>query len=701
MEQLIAQKLHITKNQVTNVIDLLEQGATIPFIARYRKEKTGSLDETIITSIQEEIALLKKLQLRKATINKRLKELNIQNPDLLDKINRCFDPAELEDIYLPYRPKRRTRAQAAREKGLEPLAKMVMSQRGINWKNKIQGKMTVEEAVEGIKDIIAEWVNEHAYARKSIRQQYESHALLVSKVIKAKKTEASKYKDYFDFDQRLRNVPSHRFLAISRGEKEGLLRVKLEIDKERALNKLSRIFLKSSGYDADLIYDAIVEGFKRLMAPSIEKEVMNKAKEKADEEAINIFGENLKQLLMTPPLGEKNLIAIDPGYRTGCKVACLNHQGGFQSYSTIFPHPPQHKTHEARETIQKLIRKHKIEAIAIGDGTAGRETFQFINSMVKESGIDVHLINEAGASIYSASENAREEFPDLDLTVRGAISIGRRLMDPLSELVKIDPKSIGVGQYQHDVNQDKLKERLDAIVVNAVNKVGVNLNTAGYHLMKYVSGIGPKLAKNIVQFRKENGAFISRKQLNKVPGLGPKAYEQCAGFLRINEGINPLDSSGVHPERYPLIKSMAEDLNEKVEQLIRNTNLISSIIPTKYINQEIGLPTINDIMAELGNPGLDPRGKPQKVVYDEGVHSFEDLIEGMQLNGRITNLTKFGAFVDIGIKENGLIHISQITDRFIKDPAEILNLGQAVKVSILSLDEDRKRIQLSMKGVPQ
>lgn len=701
--QLISDALAIGKRQVAATVELLEEGATIPFISRYRKEATGSLDETQVAAIDAEMKRLDTLIKRKETVLKSIAEQKKLTPELESKINNCWDAIELEDLYLPYKPKRKTRATKAKELGLEPLATIIMEQRERDIELRAEQFITdevpdVEAALAGARDIIAEWVNEDANARNTVRRIFDRGASIGSKVFLTKQEEAAKYRDYFDYNEPLKHVPSHRLLAILRAEEEGFLRVSIDIEEEQALERLERQFVKSNNSCADQVALAVKDAYKRLMSPSLEIEFRNKAKEKADAEAIQVFAENLRQLLLAAPLGPKRTLAIDPGYRTGCKVACLDEQGNLLNYTTIYPHPPQSRVLESAEIIQDLVAKYKIQAIAIGNGTASRETDQFIRQSVdKNVGLEIFVVSEAGASIYSASDVAREEFPDLDLTVRGAISIGRRLMDPLAELVKIDPKSIGVGQYQHDVDQTKLKESLDQVVISVVNQVGVNLNTASKHLLQYVSGIGPKMAENIILYRKENGTFQSRKDLMQVKGLGAKAFEQSAGFLRIPNATNPLDNSAVHPESYHIVNKMAKDVNESVEALIKNNATRQQIDIKKYVTEKVGLPTLQDILKELAKPGLDPRGEAEVFAFEESVKEITDLKTGMWLPGIVTNLAKFGAFVDIGIKENGLVHISQITNRFIKDPAEVLKLGQKVTVRIVEVDVARKRVQLSMK----
>jgi uncharacterized protein len=699
----ISSTLAINKSQVTNTVKLLEEGATIPFISRYRKEATGSLDETEVTAIEKEWKRLLELVKRREAILKSINDQELLTPELELKINNCWNMAELEDIYLPYKPKRKTRASAAREKGLEPLAEIIMAQKEDKIEKIAEKYLNdevpdIEAALAGARDIIAEWINENADARNKIRQLFERDAIISSKVIEKKKDEGIKYQDYFDFSEPLERCAGHRLLAIRRAEQEGILRVSISIDNENAIESIEKIFIKNKNESAVQVGLSIKDAHKRLLAPSIETEFKNSSKAKADEEAIHVFSENLRQLLLSPPLGPKVTMAIDPGFRTGCKLVCLDQQGNLLHHATIFPHPPQPKEVEATEKVTELLEKYKVEAIAIGNGTAGRETERFIKSLIGEtSSTEIFMVNEAGASIYSASETAREEFPDLDLTFRGAISIGRRLMDPLAELVKIDAKSIGVGQYQHDVNQDNLKDGLDKVVTSAVNQVGVNLNTASQHLLSYVSGIGPKLAKSIIKYRRENKTFRSRKELIKVSGLGAKAFEQSAGFLRIPAAENPLDNSAVHPESYSIVAKMAKDLSQPVKSLIKAANLRQQININNYVTDTVGLPTLNDIMKELEKPGLDPRGKAEVFSFSETINEITDLKPGMQLPGVVTNLTKFGAFVDIGIKENGLLHISQITDRFIKDPSEVLTLDQKIMVRVVEIDVERKRIQLSMK----
>ncbi len=702
MNKRIAQSTNISEKQVTAVLNLLNDGATIPFIARYRKEATGSLDEVAIEKIDNEQKKLIELEKRKTSILARLEELKVNKPNLIEQIKNCYDPKELEDLYLPYKQKRKTKATVAIENGLEPLAKIIMSQRQNDIMNQAfryaRNGLSADDALEGARHIIAEWVSESPAARNTIRTSYERHATLTCKVDKKKTADAQKYKDYFDFNQSVNRLPSHRLLAILRAEKEGLLKVKMEIDTERALERLERIFIRSSADAADHIRIAVKDSYKRLLTPSIETEIRKDAKEKADIEAIGIFANNLTQLLMAAPLGSKPILALDPGFRSGCKLTCLDAQSNLVHNSTIYPHQPQNQTDDARHLIESLIKKYNIEAIAIGNGTAGRETEQFVKSFLpKDSAVEVYLISEAGASIYSASEAAREEFSDLDLTVRGSVSIGRRLIDPLAELVKIDPKSIGVGQYQHDVDQNKLKASLDNVVSFTVNKVGVNVNTASKHLLQHVAGLGPKLAQNVVDHRNANGSFNSIESVKKVKGFGAKAFEQSAGFLRVLGGSNPLDASAVHPESYSLVKKIASKSNLDLKQLIGNEHAVKEIDLPSFITDTVGLPTLQDIITELKKPGLDPRGAAKTTEFDDRIRDIKDIRIGMRLPGKVSNLTKFGAFVDIGIKENGLIHISEISDKRISDPAEVLRLDQVVSARVIEVDLERKRIALSLK----
>ncbi len=703
---IIAGHLQLKEIQVLNTISLLEEGATVPFISRYRKERTGSLDEVQVLQIKEQHEKFTELEKRKETVLKTIEEQDALTPELKSRIENCFDPVELEDIYLPYKPKRRTKATIAKEKGLEPLAKILMKQaerdplfRAASFLN--EEVETAEDALAGARDIMAEWMSENEKARNIVRREFQKTAGISSRVIKGKEEEGEKFRDYFEWNEPLKKCPSHRLLAMRRGEKEGFLRITIKPDDERALENLERFFVQGNNASAEQVALAVKDSYKRLIEPSIETEFANLSKEKADDEAIGVFAENLRQLLLAPPLGQKRILAIDPGYRTGCKVVCMDEQGNLLHNETIYPHKPQDEKKMAAKKISSMVEVYKIEAIAIGNGTASRETEAFIKKLRYNREVRVFVVSEDGASVYSASPVARKEFPQYDVTVRGAISIGRRLMDPLAELVKIDPKSIGVGQYQHDVDQKKLKNSLDAVVELSVNSVGVNLNTASQHLLNYISGLGPQLAQNMVDYRKENGAFQSREELKKVPRMGPKAFEQAAGFLRIPDATNPLDNSAVHPESYHIVKKIAKDLKCEISDLIRNEELVSKIDLNNYVTEDIGLPTLNDIKNELLKPGRDPR-KPIKVFeFAEGIFAIEDLQEGMVLPGIVNNITKFGAFVDVGVKQSGLIHISELADRFVSDPNEIVKLHQHVKVRVKEVDVARKRIQLSLKGVEQ
>ena len=702
INKLISQALDIREPRIEKTINLLEEGATIPFISRYRKEVTGGLDEVQIGAIKEQHDKLKELVKRKETILKSIDEQEKLTPELRKRIEDCWISSELEDIYLPYKPKRQTRAEIARKKGLEGLAKLIMSQQNFDVEAKAQTFVKgdvkdVDEAISGACDIIAEWVNESEAARNSIRNLFSYEAVITSKVVKGKEEEGDKYRDYFDFSEKLAKCSSHRILAIRRGESEGFLRVNIAPDEEKALERLDKIFVKGDSEATGYVEDAITDSYKRLLKPSIETEFAAASKEKADEEAIHVFVENLRQLLLAAPLGQKRILGIDPGYRTGCKLVCLDDQGNLLHNETIYPHPPQNEKTQAGRKVVKLVTTYNIDAIAIGNGTASRETEHFITNLRYEKEVKVFVVSENGASIYSASKIAREEFPNYDVTVRGAVSIGRRLMDPLAELVKIDPKSIGVGQYQHDVDQTKLKKSLDLTVESCVNLVGVNVNTASKHLLTYVSGLGPTLAQNIVDYRAEHGAFGSRKQLMKVPRMGEKAFEQCAGFLRITGAENPLDNSAVHPESYHVVEKMAKDLKTSVSELIQNKELKKSLDLNKYITDKVGLPTLNDIVQELDKPGRDPRKGIKMFEFDPNIRTIEDLREGMVLPGIVTNITNFGCFVDVGIKENGLVHISELADRFVSDPTEVVSLHQHVEARVLSVDIARKRVQLSLK----
>ena len=701
--RLIANSLQLSEKQINNAIQLLNDGATIPFISRYRKEMTNGMDEMQLADVKEQYDKLRELAQRKETVLKTIREQEKLTPELENRINNCWNANELEDIYLPYKPKRRTRAEIAREHGLEPLAELLMKQQANNVEELALKFVTeevydVSEALKGARDIIAEWVNENETARNSIRNIFARHAIITSKVAKGKEEEGQKYRDYFEMNEKLSRCSSHRLLAMRRGETEGFLRVGISVeDDNQCFERLERLFVKGATEAAQQVNDAVEDAYKRLLKPSIETEFASESKAKADTEAIRVFAENLRQLLLAPALGQKNVMGIDPGFRTGCKVVCLDAQGNLLHNENIYPHPPQNEYQQASRKIQKMVEAYSIQAIAIGNGTAGRETEQLVQNTGYDRQVQIFSVSENGASVYSASKIAREEFPDYDVTVRGAVSIGRRLMDPLAELVKIDPKSIGVGQYQHDVDQTQLKMALDQTVENAVNKVGVQLNTASKHLLTYVSGLGPQLAQNIVNYRAENGAFSNRKQLLKVPKMGAKTFEQCAGFLRINGSDNPLDNSAVHPESYTVVETMAKDLNTSVDKLIRNKELLQKIDVKQYITSEVGLPTLNDILQELEKPGRDPRSTIKIFEFDAAIKTINDLRIGMELPGIVTNITNFGAFVDIGIKENGLIHISNMADRYISNPAEVVSVHQHVRVKVLEVDAVRKRVQLKLE----
>ncbi|OFX86798.1 MAG: RNA-binding transcriptional accessory protein [Bacteroidetes bacterium GWF2_33_16] len=700
----IAGILNVNNWQVENTIKLLDEGATIPFISRYRKEATGSLDEMQIEIIKDQLAKLKEFDNRRETILKTIEEQGLLTPELKLKIENAQTLTELEDIYLPYKPKKKTRATKARERGLEPLAKIILKQQELNIFSKAEEYIndevpTAEDALQGARDIIAEWINENERARNSIRRLFQHEATILSTMIKGKEEDGIKYRDYFNWEEQLKKCPSHRLLAMYRGENEGFLRISIEPNEDKAIEMLENQFVQGVYDVSEQVRIAVKDSYKRLLSPSMETEFKNAAKELADEEAIKVFAENLRQLLLAPPLGQKNVLAIDPGYRTGCKIVCLDTQGNFVHNETIYPHQPQNETAKSIKKIDTLIEAYKIDAIAIGNGTASRETEALIKHIKFSRDIKVFVVSEDGASIYSASPVAREEFPEYDVTVRGSISIGRRLMDPLAELVKIDPKSIGVGQYQHDVDQNKLKGKLDQVVESCVNNVGVNLNTASKHLLTYISGLGPQLAKNIVDYRKEHGAFKSRKELLDVKRMGDKAFQQSAGFLRIADAQNPLDNSAVHPESYYVVEKMAKDLKCSVSDLVKSEELRKQIKIENYITKEIGLPTLKDIINELAKPGRDPRQGIKVFEFAEGIHKMEDLRVGMELPGIVTNITNFGAFVDIGVKQDGLVHISQLANRFVKDPNEIVKLHQHVKVKVLEVDAARKRIQLSMKDL--
>ncbi|WP_370798998.1 Tex family protein [Xylanibacter rarus] len=701
----ISDLLNINIKYVDNTLELLDSGCTIPFISRYRKERTGGLDEVQITQICELNERMKETAKRKETIIKTISEQGKLTPELEKRINECWEPEVLEDIYMPYKPKRRTRAQVARENGLEPLATIIMLQRDsapettarrfIN-----ENVKSEEDAIKGALDIIAENVSEDERSRSQLRNAFRRGAIITSKVIKSKADtdEAAKYSDYFDFSEPLKRCSSHRLLAMRRGEKDGILRVSISADDEECVEKLKRLFVRGYGRCSTLVGEAVADSFKRLLKPSIETEFATMSKENADGDAIAVFAENLRQLLLAAPLGQKRVMGIDPGFRTGCKVVCLDEQGNLLHHEAIFPHPPRNEQIEASTQIKEMVKKYGVEAIAIGNGTASRETDRFVKTLGLADSIQVFTVSEDGASVYSASKTAREEFPDKDVTVRGAVSIGRRLMDPLAELVKIDPKSIGVGQYQHDVDQAKLKKSLDLTVESCVNSVGVNLNTASKHLLTYVSGLGPTLAQNIIDYRTANGAFRSRSQLLKVPRLGPSAFEQSAGFLRIPDAKNPLDNTAVHPESYKIVEKMAKDCGCSVAELIKDKDKRKSIRLDRYVSEKVGMPTLTDIMAELEKPGRDPREQLEEFEFDPNVSTPDDLVEGMVLPGIVTNITNFGAFVDIGVHQDGLVHISQLADRYVSDPTQVVKLHQHVMVKVIEVDRRRNRISLSMKA---
>lgn len=701
----ISDLLNINIKYVDNTLELLDSGCTIPFISRYRKERTGGLDEVQITQICELNERMKETAKRKETIIKTISEQGKLTPEQEKRINECWEPEVLEDIYMPYKPKRRTRAQVARENGLEPLATIIMLQRDsapettarrfIN-----ENVKSEEDAIKGALDIIAENVSEDERSRSQLRNAFRRGAIITSKVIKSKADtdEAAKYSDYFDFSEPLKRCSSHRLLAMRRGEKDGILRVSISADDEECVEKLKRLFVRGYGRCSTLVGEAVADSFKRLLKPSIETEFATLSKENADGDAIAVFAENLRQLLLAAPLGQKRVMGIDPGFRTGCKVVCLDEQGNLLHHEAIFPHPPRNEQIEASTQIKEMVKKYGVEAIAIGNGTASRETDRFVKTLGLADSIQVFTVSEDGASVYSASKTAREEFPDKDVTVRGAVSIGRRLMDPLAELVKIDPKSIGVGQYQHDVDQAKLKKSLDLTVESCVNSVGVNLNTASKHLLTYVSGLGPTLAQNIIDYRTANGAFSSRSQLLKVPRLGPSAFEQSAGFLRIPDAKNPLDNTAVHPESYKIVEKMAKDCGCSVAELIKDKDKRKSIRLDRYVSEKVGMPTLTDIMTELEKPGRDPREQLEEFEFDPNVSTPDDLVEGMVLPGIVTNITNFGAFVDIGVHQDGLVHISQLADRYVSDPTQVVKLHQHVMVKVIEVDRRRNRISLSMKA---
>lgn len=703
---IIAKKLNLNGRYVENTLQLLEEGCTIPFISRYRKERTGNMDEVQIAAISEANDKLKDIDKRKETVVKTITEQGKMTDELQRRIKDCWDANELEDIYMPFKPKRRTKAQMARELGLEPLSVILMMQRESNPETAAkrfvkEGVKDVAAAIKGAQDIIAETVSEDERSRQQVRSAFRREAIISSKVVKAKADteEAAKFSDYFDFSEPLKRCSSHRLLAMRRGENEGILRISISADDEGCIDRVKRFFVRGYGKCSSLVGEAVEDSYKRLLKPAIETEFANLSKEKADEEAINVFTENLRQLLLSAPLGQKRVMGVDPGFRTGCKVVCLDEQGNLLHHEAIFPHPPVNKPQQAAQQVEKMVERFNIEAIAIGNGTASRETTAFIKSLHFNHDVKQFVVSEDGASVYSASKTAREEFPDEDVTVRGAVSIGRRLMDPLAELVKIDPKSIGVGQYQHDVDQTKLKKSLDLTVESCVNTVGVNLNTASQHLLTYVSGLGPTLAKNIVEYRKENGALTSRAQLKKVSRLGPSAFEQCAGFLRIPGAKNPLDNSAVHPESYKIVEQMAKDCHCTVSDLIKDKKKRESIDIKRYITDTIGIPTLTDIIKELEKPGRDPREQIEAFEFDKNVTTVDDLMEGMILPGIVTNITNFGAFVDVGVHQDGLVHISQLADRYVSDPTQVVKLHQHVKVRVVEVDRKRNRISLSMKGV--
>ena len=702
--KMIGKALGLSERSAINTLQLIDEGCTIPFISRYRKERTGNLDEVQITAISDAYDKLKEISKRKDTVVKTITEQGKMTDDLQRRIDACWDANELEDIYMPFKPKRRTKAQVAREQGLEPLSLILMMQRERNIEAAAQrfvkeGVKDVAAAIKGAQDIVAEMVSEDERSRQQVRSSFRREAIITSKVVKAKadSEEAAKYSDYFDFSEPLRRCSSHRLLAMRRGENEGILRISISADDDVCLDKLKRQFVHGFGPCQALVGEAVEDAYKRLLKPSIETEFANMSKEKADDEAIGVFAENLRQLLLSAPLGQKRVMGIDPGFRTGCKVVCLDAQGNLLHHEAIFPHPPVNKASVAAHQVEQMVEKYNIEAIAIGNGTASRETTQFVKQLQFGHDVKQFVVSEDGASVYSASKTARDEFPDEDVTVRGAVSIGRRLMDPLAELVKIDPKSIGVGQYPHDVDQSKLKKSLDQTVESCVNLVGVNLNTASQHLLTYVSGLGPTLAKNIVEYRKANGAFASRAQLKKVARLGPSAFEQCAGFLRIPGARNPLDNSAVHPESYHIVEQMAKDNHCTVAQLIGDAAKRKAVDIKKYVTDSVGMPTLTDIMAELEKPGRDPREQIEEFEFDKNVTSVDDLVAGMVLPGIVTNITNFGAFVDVGVHQDGLVHVSQLADRYVADPTQVVKLHQHVKVRVVEVDRKRNRISLSMK----
>jgi len=703
----ISCELELKNSQVKAVAILLEDGATVPFIARYRKEATGSLDEVIVTAIRDRLKQLKDLDQRRVSILKSLEEKGHLNDELKESVMAAETMAILEDIYLPYRPKRRTRASIARERGLDPLATKIFDQNGadplkaaVNFIDPTKAVETIEEALAGARDIIAEWVSEDQQARKKLRQLYFSRAIIHSRVSHGKEVSGAKYRDYFDWQEPALTAPSHRILAMRRGEKEDVLNLSIGPPEAEAIEILEELFVKTDAEDSTQVKLAVHDSYKRLLSRSMETEIRLATKERADREAIEVFSANLRELLLAPPLGSKRVMGIDPGYRTGCKIVCLDRQGTVEHHDTIYPHTSESRRREAAQKIKNYVTRFRIEAVAVGNGTAGRETETFINNLDFDRSVDVILVDESGASIYSASETARKEFPHLDLTVRGAISIGRRLMDPLSELVKIDPKSIGVGQYQHDVDPSGLKQSLDDIVVSCVNGVGVAVNRASIELLTYVSGLGPQLANNIVAYREQNGPFTSRTQLKKIPRLGPKAFEQAAGFLRIRDGQNPLDASAVHPESYHIVSAMTDDMGCTVAELMKNSKLREKTDINRYVTDKVGIPTLKDIFKELARPGRDPRQDFEHFAFAEDLEKISDLEPGMNLPGIVTNVTAFGAFVDIGVHQDGLVHISELSDKFVENPADVVKVQQKVEVSVLSVDLERSRISLSMKKIP-
>lgn len=704
--EIISSELGLSPKQVASTCQLLNDGATIPFISRYRKEATGGLDEIAIQSISKRMAALEEIIKRKEFISGTITDAGKMTPELEKKIANCWNETELEDIYLPFKPKRRTRAEIARANGLEPLAKIIMSQHGDDIEYRAKRFISdivpdSDAAINGALDIIAEWISENEAVRNSVRGSFRRTATITSKVVKGKEEEGEKYQNYFDCQEPLRRCTSHRLLAMRRGEKEGFLKVSISNDNDTAIGNIDRLVVKGKGESSKMVEDAALDSYKRLIRPSIETEFASSSKEKADDEAISMFAQNLRQLLFAPPLGHKRVLAVDPGYRTGCKIVCLDEQGNLLYNDVIYPTPPKNDFTGSARKISRLVETYKIDAISLGNGTASRETEKFLTSIHFDRDVKVYVVSENGASIYSASKIARDEFPDKDVTVRGAVSIGRRLIDPLAELVKIDPKSIGVGQYQHDVDQTKLKQALNFTVESCVNSVGVNINTASKELLTYVAGLGPQLAQNIVTYRAENGDFKSRKDILKVPRMGAKAFQQSAGFLRIPESSNPLDNSAVHPERYALVELMAKDCGCSLSQLIGKSEFRSKINLQRYISADVGMPTLRDIMSELEKPGRDPRKGVKALEFDENVTDISDLSIGMELNGIVTNITQFGVFVDIGIHENGLVHISELCDKYISSPAEVVSLNQHVRVRVKDVDTTRKRISLSMKGVEQ